>query len=48
MSRPPERHENADQTVSRALRSLRQDAMGRDLAVDLTEDELAWLNAGAG
>ena len=42
-----ERHETIDQTVSRAIRALRQDAMGRDLAVELTDDEVAWLVADA-
>ena len=32
-----ERHETIDETVSRALRALRQDAMGRDLAKQLTD-----------
>lgn len=43
-----ERHETIDQTVSRAIRALRQDAMGRDLTAELTEDEIAWLDADAG
>lgn len=43
-----ERHESVDETVSSALRLLRQDAMGRDLAEELTEDETAWLDADAG
>lgn len=43
-----ERHETIDQTVSRAIRALRQDAMGRDLAVALTDEEAAWLDADAG
>ena len=43
-----ERRETIDETVRRALRALRQDAMGRDLAVPLTEDETAWLDADAG
>lgn len=43
-----ERHETIDQTVSRAIRALRQDVMGRDLAVDLTDEEAAWLDADAG
>lgn len=43
-----ERHESIDQTVSRAIRALRQDTMARDLATDLTEDEAAWLDADAG
>ena len=43
-----ERHETIDETVSRAIRALRQDAMARDLGADLTDDETAWLNADAG
>ena len=43
-----ERHETIDETVSRALRALRQDAMGRDLAKQLTGEETAWLDADAG
>ena len=43
-----ERHETIDETVSRALRALRQDSMARDLAAELTEDETAWLGADAG
>jgi predicted transcriptional regulator len=43
-----ERHETIDETVRSARRALRHDAMGRDLAEDLTEDETAWLDADAG
>lgn len=43
-----ERHETLDETVARALRVLRQEAIGRDLAVPLTEDEATWLDADAG
>ena len=43
-----ERHETIDEVVSSGLRALRQDAMARDLADDLTEDEIAWLDADAG
>lgn len=43
-----ERHETIDETVSSAIRALRQDAMGCDLAADLTADESAWLGADAG
>ncbi len=43
-----ERHETIDETVSRAIRALRQDAMARDLGVELTEDEVTWLDADAG
>ncbi len=43
-----ERHETIDETVSSAIRALRQDAMGRDLAADLNDEETAWLDAEAG
>ncbi|MEO7784360.1 MAG: hypothetical protein ABIR97_07300 [Terracoccus sp.] len=43
-----ERHETIDETVSKAIRALRQDAVARDLAAELTEDETAWLDADAG
>jgi predicted transcriptional regulator len=43
-----ERHETVDATVSRAIRALRQDTIGRDLAGDLTADERSWLDADAG
>lgn len=43
-----ERRETVDETVSRALRVLRQEAMGRDLATQLTDDETTWLDADAG
>ena len=43
-----ERHETIDETVSRALRALRQDAMAHDLAAELSDDETAWLDADAG
>ena len=43
-----ERHETIDETVSRAIRALRQDAMARDLTAELADDETAWLDADAG
>lgn len=43
-----QRHETIDQTVSKAIRALRQDAMARDLAAALTDEETAWLDADAG
>lgn len=43
-----QRHETIDETVRNALRALRQDAMARDLAGQLTEEEAAWLDADAG
>lgn len=42
------RHETIDETVSNALGALRQDTMARDLAADLNDEEIAWLNADAG
>ena len=43
-----ERHETIDETVSRAIRALRQDVMARDLGGDLDPDDVAWLDADAG
>lgn len=43
-----ERQETIDETVSRAIRALRQDTMARDLAAELTDDETSWLDADAG
>ena len=43
-----ERHETIDETVSRAIRALRQDAMAADLVRELTDEESAWLDADAG
>lgn len=43
-----QRRESVDTTVRRALLALRQDAMGHDLAEELTEDEITWLDADAG
>ena len=43
-----ERHETIDQTVRKAIRALRQDAMARDLESDLSDEETAWLDADAG
>ena len=42
-----ERHETIDQTVSKAIRALRQDAMARDLSADLAGEETEWLDADA-
>jgi hypothetical protein len=42
-----ERQETIDETVSKALRALRQDSMARDLTAELTDDETAWLDADA-
>ncbi len=43
-----ERHETIDETVSQAIRALRQDAMAADLATTLTDEETLWLDAHAG
>lgn len=43
-----ERHETIDETVGRAIRMLRQDAMAHDLAADLNDEETVWLDAEAG
>lgn len=43
-----QRHETIDQTVSNAIRALRQDALARDLSAPLTDEETAWLDADAG
>lgn len=42
-----QRHETIDETVSRAIRALHQDAMAADLARELTDDEESWLGADA-
>ena len=36
------------ETVARAVRALRQDEIGRQLAGELSEDEGAWLDADLG
>lgn len=42
------RGESLTQTVARATRLLEQDAIGRELALPLSEDEIDWLDADAG
>jgi hypothetical protein len=42
------RHQSIDQVVSRAMRLLRQDEIGRELASPLSGEEIAWLDADAG
>lgn len=42
-----ERYETIDESVSSAIRALRQDAMARDLAADLNVEETDWLDAEA-
>jgi len=43
-----ERRITVAQAVSRAVRLLEQEQIGRDLAEPLTIDETAWLDAGGG
>lgn len=43
-----ERHQTVAETVARAVRLLRQDQVGHELASPLTDDEVAWLDADAG
>lgn len=43
-----ERHETIDQTIGNAIRALRQDAIARDLATELSDKERVWLDADAG
>ncbi len=42
------RHQTVAETVSRAVRLLRQDEIGRDLSLPLTGEEVDWLDADAG
>lgn len=41
-------HTTVGQTVTLAVRSLRQEHIGRELRAPLTEDESAWLDADLG
>jgi hypothetical protein len=43
-----DRHQTVAETVARAVRLLRQDRIGRDLAEPLTDEEVDWLDADAG
>jgi predicted transcriptional regulator len=43
-----QRQQTVADTVSRAIRLLRQDDIGRDLGAPLTDEETAWLDADAG
>lgn len=43
-----ERHQTVADTVSRAVRLLLQDDIGRDLTAPLTDEETSWLDADAG
>ncbi|HIY65583.1 MAG TPA: hypothetical protein H9830_04830 [Candidatus Agrococcus pullicola] len=42
------RGETLTDTVSRAVRLLEQEAIGRQLSAPLRDDELTWLDADAG
>jgi predicted transcriptional regulator len=42
------RNRTVAETVSRAVRTLRQEEMGRQLAGPLDADEVAWLDAHLG
>lgn len=41
-------HATVTETVARAVRALRQDEMGRQLAHEVSEDDGAWLDADLG
>lgn len=43
-----ERNETIDETVSKAIRALRQDEMARDLAARLDGHDATWLDGDAG
>lgn len=43
-----ERGSTGSETVAQAVRVLRQEQMGQDLARPLARDESQWLNAGLG
>lgn len=43
-----ERHQTVADAVSRAVRLLHQDDIGRDLTAPLTDEETSWLDADAG
>ena len=43
-----ERHVTVAQAAARAVRLLEQEHIGRDLAIPLTAEETAWLNADSG
>ncbi len=43
-----EEHVTITEVVLRAVRALRQERMGRELARDLTDEENAWLDADLG
>lgn len=42
------RHATVTETVARAVRLLRQEEIGRQLAVPLEDDETRWLDADLG
>lgn len=41
-------HETVAETVARGVRLLRQERLGLDLSLPLTQDEVDWLDADAG
>jgi hypothetical protein len=43
-----DRHQTVAEAVARAVRLLRQEEIGRDLATPLTGEEVSWLDADAG
>lgn len=43
-----DRHQTVTETVSQAIRLLRQDEIGRELASPLTDEEVSWLDADTG
>lgn len=43
-----DRQQTVAQTVSRAVRLLQQDDIGRDFSAALTDEEESWLDAEAG
>lgn len=42
-----ERHQTVADTVSRAVRLLLQDDIGRDITAPLSDEETSWLDADA-
>jgi hypothetical protein len=43
-----QRNRTVAETVSRAVRTLRQEEMGSQLSAPLEDDEIAWLDADLG
>lgn len=48
LKRLAELHTTVGDTVTRAVRALRQDRVGSDLQAPLRDDEVAWLDADLG